>query len=55
MGYTVQAAVDTNNHFIVAHEVTNNSNDRAQLSPMALAARDAMGTDRLKAIATRGY
>ena len=55
VGYNVQAAVDTKNHLIVAHEVTNNGNDRAQLSPMALAARDAMGTDGLKAIADRGY
>jgi len=55
VGYNVQAAVDTKNHLIVAHEVTNNGNDRAQLSPMALAARDAMGIDGLKAIADRGY
>lgn len=55
VGYNVQAAVDTKNHLIVAHEITNNGNDRAQLSPMALAARDAMGAGRLTAIADRGY
>lgn len=55
VGYNVQAAVDTKNHLIVAHEVTNNGSDRAQLSVMALAARDAMGKRRLKAIADRGY
>ena len=55
VGYNVQAAVDTKNHLIVAHEVTNNGSDRAQLTPMALAARDAMGKRRLKAIADRGY
>lgn len=55
VGYNVQAAVDTRNHLIVAHEVTNNGSDRAQLSPMALAARDAMGKRRLKAIADRVY
>ena len=55
VGYNVQAAVDTKNHLIVAHEITNKGNDRAQLSPMALAARDAMGVDGLKAIADRGY
>lgn len=55
VGYNVQAAVDTKNHLIVAHEITNNGNDSAQLSPMAVAARDAMGADGLKAIADRGY
>jgi len=34
---------------------TQNGSDRTQLSPIALAARDAMGKRRLKAIADRGY
>jgi hypothetical protein len=55
VGYNVQTAVDTKNHLIVAHEVTNNGSDRSQLSAIALAARDAMGKRRLKAIADRGY
>ena len=55
VGYNVQTAVDTKNHLIVAHEVTNNGSDRAQLSAIALAARDAMGKRRMKAIADRGY
>ncbi|MBB3003938.1 hypothetical protein FHX57_006317 [Paraburkholderia tropica] len=55
VGYNVQVAVDAKHHLIVAHEVTNAGSDRAQLSPMAQAARDAMGRTRLKAIADRGY
>jgi len=55
VGYNVQTAVDTKNHLIVAHEVTNNGSDRSQLSAIALAAREAMGKRRLKAIADRGY
>lgn len=55
VAYNVQVAVDTKNHLIVAHEVTNDTSDRAQLSPMAKAARDAMGTKELLAIADRGY
>ena len=55
VGYNVQAAVDAKHHLIVAHEVTNVGSDRAQLSPMALAAREAMGKQRLMVLADRGY
>lgn len=55
VGYNVQTAVDTKNHLIVAHEVTNTGSDRAQLSAMGQAAREAMGKRQLKAIADRGY
>jgi len=55
VGYNVQAAVDAKHHLIVAHEVTNVGNDRAQLSKMAQAAREAMGKSKLRAFADRGY
>ena len=55
VGYNVQTAVDAKHHLIVAHEVTNVGNDRAQLSKMAQAAREAMGTTKLQAFADRGY
>jgi transposase len=55
VGYNVQVAVDTRHHLIVTHEVTNVGNDRTQLSPMAKAARDAMGRRTLKVLADRGY
>jgi hypothetical protein len=55
VGYNVQAAVDTENHLIVAHEVTNVGTDRDQLAPMAEQAREAMGMEHLTAVADRGY
>jgi len=55
VGYNLQAAVDAKHHLIVAHEVTNVGHDRYQLSPMAQAARQAMGKKRLQALADRGY
>ena len=55
VAYNVQVAVDAKHHLIVAHEVTNAGSDRAQLSPMAQAARQAMGRKKLRAIADRGY
>src|SRR6516225_7764481 len=35
VGYNVQAAVDTTNHLIVAHEVSNVGTDKSQLANMA--------------------
>ena len=55
VGYNVQAAVETEHHLIVAHEVINVGNDRAQLSPMAEKAKDALGVDELDVVADRGY
>ena len=55
VGYNVQVAVDTKHHLIVSHEVTNDGSDRAQLTRMATAAREAMGKRKLMAVADRGY
>jgi transposase len=55
VGYNVQTAVDTKNHLIVAHEVTNVGTDRNQLSNMAAQARTEMGVETLDAVADRGY
>lgn len=55
VAYNVQVAVDAKHHLIVAHEVTNIGTDRAQLSPMAQSAREAMGKKRLLVLADRGY
>ena len=53
VGYTVQTAVDTKHHMIVAHDVINLGHDRTQLSPMAQEARNAVGAN--VALADRGY
>ena len=55
VGYNVQAAVDAEHHLIVAHDVTNAGHDRTQLSTMAKQAREARGTERMTALADRGY
>ena len=55
VGYNVQSAVDTKHHLIVAHEVTNEGSDRAQLSSMAKQAKAAFGADTLEVVADRGY
>ena len=55
VGYNVQAAVDTQRHLIVAHEVTNVGSDRHQLKRMSEQARDALGSQKLTVLADRGY
>jgi hypothetical protein len=47
----VQSAVDTTNHLIVAHEVTNVGTDRSQLASMAQAAKAALRSDNLDVVA----
>jgi Transposase DDE domain len=55
VGYNVQTAVDTENHLIVAHEVTNVGSDRSQLASVAKEAQAALHTEKLDAVADRGY
>ena len=55
VGYNVQVAVDTENHLIVTHEVTNVGNDRSQLAHVAKKAKATLQTDTLEAVADRGY
>lgn len=54
-GYNVQVAVDAKHHLIVAQEVVQEGNDTAQLAPMALAAKEALAVQKLKAVADTGY
>ena len=55
VGYNVQVAVETEHHLIVTHEVTNVGSDRSQLANMGRQAREALGVDKLEAVADRGY
>jgi transposase len=55
VGYNVQAAVDTEHHLIVAHEVINVGNDRAQLANISNKAKTALGAKKLDVVADRGY
>ena len=55
VGYSVQTAVDTKNHMVVAHDVLNVGHDRTALAEMARRARQAMGKDHLLVLADRGY
>src|ERR1035437_8374475 len=53
VAYNVQSAVDTTNHLIVAHEVTNVGTDRSQLATMAQAAKAALCSDNVDVVADR--
>lgn len=55
VGYNVHSVVEAEHHLIVAHEVTMHGYDREALSLMAISARDAMGKDRIEAVADKGY
>jgi transposase len=55
VAYNVQSAVDTKNHLIVAHEVTNEGSDRSQLANVAVQAKAALHADEMGAVADRGY
>ncbi len=55
VAYNVQTAVDSKHHLILAHEVTNQGHDRAQLANMAEQAKDLLITENLRVVADRGY
>ncbi len=55
VGYNVQAAVDTEHHLIVAHDVINVGNDRAQLADISTKAKTVLEVETLDVVADRGY
>ena len=54
-GYNVQIAVDDKHKLIVASEVVNDGNDTGQLHAMAKAAKEAVGAEKIEALADGGY
>ena len=55
VGYNVQTAVDTQNHLIVAHYVTNATSDRSQLCKIGKQAQSALGQKNITVVADKGY
>jgi len=45
VGYKVQTAVETKNHIIVTHEVTNAGHDRSALNNTAVSTKEVIGMD----------
>lgn len=54
-GYNVEIAVDAKHKLIVASAVVNAGNDSGQLYAMAAAAKEALGVERLSALADCGF
>jgi len=55
VAYNVQAAVDSKHHLILAHEVTNQGYDKAQLANMAKQSKAVLDREDLTVVADRGY
>lgn len=55
VAYNVQSAVDAEHGLIVHHEVTQDSDDRQQLAPMATATKEVLNQETLTVIADAGY
>jgi transposase len=55
VGYNAQIAVDSKHHLIVEQEVVQEANDVHQLAPMSIAAKEALGVEKLKVVADMGY
>jgi len=53
-GYNLQAAVDTQTHLVVHHDVCTDANDSNQLAPMAQGASTAVG-EPVTGVADSGY
>ena len=55
VGYNVQAATDDKHQLIVEEDVTNQANDKAQLSKISIGAKKVMGVKACRVVADGGY
>lgn len=55
VAYNAQIAVDAESHLITAFDLTNEGNDQQQLFPMAVQAKEELGSDKLSVVADTGY
>jgi transposase len=55
VGYNVQVSVDAKHKLILDHEVTNDPTDFGHLSTMAIRSKEILATNRLDAVADKGY
>lgn len=55
VAYNLQTAVDAKNKLVVHHELTSEATDSRSLLPMAKAAQEALGTNKLNVVADAGY
>ena len=55
VAYNAQIAVDAKHKLIAAFELTNEGNDYRQLYPMAVQGKEAVGADKVTAVADTGY
>jgi transposase len=55
VAYNAQIAVDAKHKLIAAFELTNEGNDYRQLHPMAVQGKEAVGADKVTAVADTGY
>jgi len=53
--YNAHAAVDTESHMVVEYDVSNSASDAKALRPVASAAKEALGVEKLKATADKGF
>jgi transposase len=55
VAYNAQIAVDARHKLIAAFDLTNEGNDYRQLHPMAAQGKEAVGADKVTAVADTGY